>query len=67
MYGDGIFHIKNVDIWKDKLRLTVSDFSDGEEQFIYMGPSDAQKLVNDIWFKVEDYQNTLRRKVLANG
>tara|TARA_Y100000296_G_scaffold87176_1_gene130336 strand:- start:1758 stop:1949 length:192 start_codon:yes stop_codon:yes gene_type:complete len=62
MYGEGIFYIKNIDIWKNKLRLTVAD-SFGEDQFIFMGPDDAQKLVNDIWFKVEDYQNTIRQGI----
>ncbi len=62
MYGEGIFYIKDIDIWKNKLRLTVAD-SLGEDQFIFMGPDDAQKLVNDIWVKVEDYQNTIRQGI----
>ena len=67
MYGDGLFYIKKVDIWKDKLRLTMADITKGADHYIVMGPKEAQALVNDIWFKVEDYQNTLRQKVLANG
>ena len=67
MYGDGLFYIKKVDIWKDKLRLTMADITKGSDHYIVMGPKEAQALVNDIWFKVEDYQNTLRQKVLANG
>jgi hypothetical protein len=65
MYGEGIFYIKNIDIWKNKLRLTVADSLD-KDQFIFMGPEDAQKLVNDIWVKVEDYQNTIRQGIVDN-
>ena len=65
MYGEGMFYIKDIDIWKNKLRLIVSSESEGD-QFIFMNPAQAQKLVNKIWFTVEDYQNTLRRG-LVNG
>ena len=64
MYGDGAFFIKNVDIHENKLRLTVNDVADGSHRYIFMKAEDAQRFVNDIWFKVEDFQNTLRQKVV---
>jgi len=63
MYGDGVFFIKNVDIHENKLRLTMADVADGSHRYVFMKSADAQRLVNDIWFKVEDYQNTIRQKV----
>ena len=32
-----------------------------------MNPIQAQELVNKIWVTVEDYQNTLKQKVLSDG
>ena len=64
MYGDGVFFIKDVDIWKNKLRLTIADVADGSYRYVFMKSEDAQRLVNDIWFKVEDYQNATRQRVV---
>ena len=66
MYGDGVFFIKDVDIHENKLRLTMADVADGSHRYIFMKAPDAQRLVNDIWFKVEDYQNTIRQKTGSN-
>ena len=66
MYGEGMFYIKDIDIWKNKLRLIVAnDFE--KDRFIFMNPIQAQELVNKIWVTVEDYQNTLKQKVLSDG
>ena len=62
MYGEGMFYIKNIDIWKNKLRLTVSSEL-VEDQFITMNPANAQELVNKIWMTVEDYQNKIRQGI----
>jgi len=62
MYGEGMFYIKDIDIWKNKLRLTVSSEL-VEDQFITMNPANAQELVNKIWMTVEDYQNTIRQGI----
>ena len=64
MYGDGVFFIKDVDIWKNKLRLTIADVADGSYRYVFMKSEDAQRLVNDIWFKVEDHQNAIRQRVV---
>ncbi len=64
MYGDGVFFIKDVDIWKNKLRLTIADVADGSHRYVFMNSEDAQRLVNDIWFKVEDHQNAIRQRVV---
>ena len=63
MYGDGTFFIKNVNIHENKLRLTITDVIDGSHRSVFMKLEDAQRLVNDIWLKVEDHQNTIRQKV----
>ena len=65
MYGEGMFYIKDIDIWESNLRLTVSSDGTGD-QFIFMKPHQAQEFVNKIWFTVEDYQNSIRKKVV-NG
>ena len=62
MYGEGMFYIKNIDIWKNKLRLTVSSEL-VEDQFITMNPANAQELVNKFWMTVEDYQNKIRQGI----
>ena len=62
MYGEGMFYIKDIDIWKYKLRLTVSSEL-VEDQFITMNPANAQELVNKIWMTVEDYQNKIRQGI----
>jgi hypothetical protein len=62
MYGEGMFYIKDIDIWKNKLRLTVSSEL-VEDQFITMNPANAQELVNKIWMTVEDYQNKIRQGI----
>ena len=62
MYGEGMFYIKDIDIWKNKLRLTVSSEL-VEYQFITMNPANAQELVNKIWMTVEDYQNKIRQGI----
>jgi len=62
MYGEGMFYIKDIDIWKNKLRLTVSSEL-VEDQFIIMNPANAQELVNKIWMTVEDYQNKIRQGI----
>ena len=59
-YGEGLYNISEVDIWKDKLRIKVVDLVNEKEQWIFMGPKEAQSLVNDIWFKVEDYKSSIR-------
>ena len=59
-YGEGLYNISEVDIWKDKLRIKVIDRVNEKEQWIFMGPKEAQSLVNDIWFKVEDYKSSIR-------
>ena len=41
----------------------MADVADGSHRYIFMKAPDAQRLVNDIWFKVEDHQNTIRQKV----
>ena len=41
MYGEGMFYIKDIDIWKNKLRLTVSSEL-VEYKFITMNPANAQ-------------------------
>ena len=65
MYGEGMFYIKDIDIWKNKLRLIVAnDFE--KDRFIFMNPTQAQELVNKILVTVEDYQNTLKQKVLSD-
>ena len=59
-YGEGLYNISEVDIWKDKLRIKVVDLVNEKEQWIFMGPKEAQSLVNDIWLKVEDYKSSIR-------
>jgi len=59
-YGEGLYTISEVDIWKNKLRIKVVDNVNEKEQWIFMGPKEAQSLVNDIWFKVEDYKSSIK-------
>ena len=66
MYGEGMFYIKDIDIWKNKVRLIVANEFE-KDRFIFMNPIQAQELVNKIWVTVEDYQNTLKQKVLSDG
>ena len=66
MYGEGMFYIKNIDIWKNKLRLIVANELEGD-RFIFMNPIQAQELVNKICVTLEDYKNTLKQKVLSDG
>ena len=63
-YGEGMYYISKVDIWKDKLRLVVKDSTTRGMRLIVMEPKDAQEVVNDIWFTVQDYQNTLRKEIV---
>tara|TARA_R110002020_G_scaffold86988_2_gene214702 strand:- start:420 stop:623 length:204 start_codon:yes stop_codon:yes gene_type:complete len=67
MFGEGLFYIKDIDISDNKLRLTMSDSSNGSHRYIFMSPNSAQEFVNKIWFTVEDYQNSIRKKVVSNG
>jgi len=56
MYGEGMFYIKDIDIWKNKLRLIVaSEFE--KDRFIFMDHTQAQELVNKIFNTVEKYRN----------
>lgn len=56
MYGEGMFYIKDIDIWKNKLRLIVaSEFE--KDRFIFMDHIQAQELVNKIFNTVEKYRN----------
>jgi len=52
MYGDGLIYIKNIDIWKGKLRLTIFDSIEEEEWFVFMPYNEAWRLGNDIMNKV---------------
>ena len=56
MYGEGMFYIKDIDIWKNKLRLTVANEFE-KDRFIFMKTTQAQELVNEIWAIVEKYRN----------
>ena len=56
MYGEGMFYIKDIDIWKNKLRLTVANEFE-KDRFIFMKTTQAQELVNEIWSTVEKYRN----------
>ena len=47
MYGEGMFYIKDIDIWKNKLRLIVANEFE-KDRFIFMNPTQAQELVNKI-------------------
>ena len=56
MYGEGMFYIKEIDIWKNKLRLIVArEFE--KDRFIFMDHTQAQELVNKIFNTVEKYRN----------
>ena len=56
MYGEGMFYIKDIDIWKNKLRLIVANEFE-KDRFIFMKTTQAQELVNEIWSTVEKYRN----------
>ena len=56
MYGEGMFYIKDIDIWKNKLRLIVANEFE-KDRFIFMKTTQAQELVNEIWAIVEKYRN----------
>ena len=48
MYGDGLIYIKNIDIWKGKLRLTVLDTVEKSEMYIFMTHDKAHELAIDL-------------------
>ena len=64
MYGDGVFFIKNVDIHENKLRLTITDVADGSNRYVFMKSVDAQRFVNDIWFKVEEWLDQKKKSYI---
>ncbi len=66
MYGEGMFYIKDIDIWKNKLRLIVANEFE-KDRFIFMNPTQAQELVNKIGITVKNYQNTLKQEMLSDG
>ena len=47
-YGDGLIHITNVDMWKDKLRITVLDTVEESEICILMTHDKAHELAVDL-------------------
>ena len=51
-YGNGLIYIKNIDIWKDKLRLTVYDSIEESTTYIIMSCTDGISLSNDIMNEV---------------
>lgn len=51
-YGNGLIYIKNIDIWKDKLRLTVYDSTEESTTYIIMSCTDGISLSNDIMNEV---------------
>ena len=51
-YGNGLIYIKNIDIWKDKLRLTVYDSIEESTTYIFMSCTDGISLSNDIMNEV---------------
>ena len=53
-YGEGLFHISEVDIWKNKLRIKVVDLLMEKEQWIFMSLKEAQSLVNDLGITLEE-------------
>ena len=59
MYGTGLIYIKKVDIWKDKLRLTIFDSVEDSEMYVFMHPKTAHSLICDISLNIGDYQNKL--------
>jgi len=58
MYGQGIFTLNNVRIKDGKLMLDCVDTAEVDGiRTVFMDAKEAQKLVNDIWFTVEDYRD----------
>ena len=51
-YGNGLIYIKNIDIWKDKLRLTIYDSTEESTTYIIMSCTDGISLSNDIMNEV---------------
>ena len=51
-YGNGLIYIKNIDIWKDKLRLTIYDSTEESTTYIFMSCTDGISLSNDIMNEV---------------
>ena len=61
-YGEGLYNISEVDIWKDKLRIKVIDRVNEKEQWIFMGPKEAQSLVIDSY---KDPINTFSTNIMG--
>ena len=47
-YGEGLIYIKNIDIWKGKVRLTVFDTTEESEMYIFMTHTEARDLAIDL-------------------
>ena len=65
MYGSGLIYIKKVDIWEDKLRLTIFDSVEDSEMYVFMHPKTAHSLICDISLNIGDYRNKLVQERMA--
>ena len=65
MYGTGLIYIKRVDIWENKLRLTIFDSVEESEMYVFMHPETAHSLICDISLNIGDYRNKLVQERMA--
>jgi len=57
-YGRFTYHVKDLDFWKNHVRLTVGSLEGNDDVFVLLDAKEAQQLVNDIYNLVDDHRES---------